>query len=89
MLYLVGDEPPKRIRRLATSDIIVTGRVPDVTPYLDSAALVERCGATQEVGEKQTGPFAKELQRRFGFRANFTHFAVLGECKDCAAKERR
>jgi glycosyltransferase involved in cell wall biosynthesis len=40
MLYLVGDEPPKRIRRLATSDIIVTGRVPDVTPYLDSAALV-------------------------------------------------
>jgi glycosyltransferase involved in cell wall biosynthesis len=40
MLYLVGDEPPKRIRRLATSHIIVTGRVPDVTPYLDSAALV-------------------------------------------------
>jgi hypothetical protein len=42
----------------------------------------------QEVGEAQTAPFAKELERRFGFRANFTHFAVLGECKTCSRRKR-
>lgn len=58
------------------------------TAGLHQHLVCERCGAMQEVGEKQTGPFAKELQRRFGFRANFTHFAVLGECKACARRKR-
>jgi polysaccharide biosynthesis protein PslH len=40
ILYLVGDKPPPRIRRLAREDVIVTGRVDDVTPYLDRAAVV-------------------------------------------------
>ncbi len=38
-LLIVGDHPPTEIQRLATADILVTGRVPDVTPYLDRAAL--------------------------------------------------
>jgi len=48
--------------------------------------VCERCGALQEVDDSVTGPFAERLQRRFGFQANFTHFAVLGQCKDCARK---
>ena len=56
------------------------------TAGLHQHLVCERCGAMQEVGERQTGPFAKELERRFGFRANFTHFAVLGECRSCRAK---
>lgn len=51
--------------------------------------VCERCGALQEVGEAVTGPFAARLRKRFGFQANLTHFAVLGECRACAAKRRR
>lgn len=40
VLYLVGDKPPPQVRRLADEHTIVTGRVEDVTPYLDRAAVV-------------------------------------------------
>ncbi|HEX9712354.1 MAG TPA: transcriptional repressor [Actinomycetota bacterium] len=63
------------------------------TAGLHQHLVCERCGALQEVDDALTGPFAEQLARRFGFRANFTHFAVLGECRDCArgtrAKPRR
>ena len=59
------------------------------TAGLHQHLVCERCGAMQEVDEAQTRPFAKELERRFGFRANFTHFAVLGECRRCAGKRAR
>jgi glycosyltransferase involved in cell wall biosynthesis len=39
-LQIVGDQPTPEMRRLANEHIVVTGRVPDVTPYLDRAALV-------------------------------------------------
>jgi glycosyltransferase involved in cell wall biosynthesis len=39
-VYIVGDQAPDEIRRLAGERVVVTGRVPDVMPYLDRAALV-------------------------------------------------
>jgi glycosyltransferase involved in cell wall biosynthesis len=39
-LILVGDQPPLSVRTIARPNISVTGRVPDVTPYLTSAAVV-------------------------------------------------
>jgi len=39
-LTLVGPHPPASVRRLANTGIVVTGQVPDVTPYLDRAAVV-------------------------------------------------
>lgn len=39
-LYIVGDQPPARLRQMASEHILVTGLVLDVTPYLDSAAVV-------------------------------------------------
>lgn len=39
-LYIVGDRPPPPLKQLANEWIIVTGLVPDVTPYLDQAAVV-------------------------------------------------
>jgi glycosyltransferase involved in cell wall biosynthesis len=39
-LDIVGDRPTARIRRGARKDVVVTGHVPDVTPYLDRAAVV-------------------------------------------------
>jgi glycosyltransferase involved in cell wall biosynthesis len=40
MLHVVGDQPTRAIRQMAHNNIVVTGRVPDVTPYLDRATLV-------------------------------------------------
>lgn len=37
-LYLVGNAPPPELQALQTEHIIVTGRVPDVRPYLAQAA---------------------------------------------------
>lgn len=39
-LQIVGDRPPPQLRQLASAQVDITGRVPDVTPYLDRAALV-------------------------------------------------
>jgi polysaccharide biosynthesis protein PslH len=39
-LYLVGDQAPRLLERLGSSNIVVTGRVSDVLPYLDQATMV-------------------------------------------------
>ena len=39
-LHVVGDQPTPQMRRMTGEKIIVTGWVPDVTPYLDGAAVV-------------------------------------------------
>jgi polysaccharide biosynthesis protein PslH len=40
ILYIVGDQPPPQLKQIAGAGVVVTGRVPDVIPYLDRAALV-------------------------------------------------
>jgi len=54
------------------------------TAGLHQHLVCERCGALQEVSDALTEPFARTLKRSFGFKANFTHFAVLGVCSNCA-----
>jgi glycosyltransferase involved in cell wall biosynthesis len=39
VLYIVGDKPPREVRELARDDVIVTGRVPNIEPYLDRASV--------------------------------------------------
>jgi polysaccharide biosynthesis protein PslH len=39
-LDLVGDKPAEEVRRLAAGAVTVHGSVPDVTPFLDRAAVV-------------------------------------------------
>jgi glycosyltransferase involved in cell wall biosynthesis len=39
-LYIVGEDPPARLAALSQDDVIITGRVADVTPYLNRAAVV-------------------------------------------------
>jgi glycosyltransferase involved in cell wall biosynthesis len=39
-LEIVGADPPAAVRALAAEGVIVTGRVPDVRPHLDGAAVV-------------------------------------------------
>ena len=38
-LFIVGDNPPAEIKRMGSEEIVVTGRVPAIAPYLDQAAL--------------------------------------------------
>lgn len=40
VLHIVGDKPTASIKSMAKENIIVTGLVPNVTPYLDRAAVV-------------------------------------------------
>ncbi|HEX4523640.1 MAG TPA: glycosyltransferase [Casimicrobiaceae bacterium] len=37
--YIVGADPPATIRGLATSDLVIAGFVPDLTPYLEGCRL--------------------------------------------------
>ena len=37
--YIVGIDPPAAITALAAADMVITGHVPDLTPYLDSCRL--------------------------------------------------
>jgi polysaccharide biosynthesis protein PslH len=39
-LQLVGERPPRAVRRLAGDAVLVTGWVPDLRPWLDEAAVV-------------------------------------------------
>lgn len=39
-LTLVGARAPRHLERMAGEGVVVAGRVPDVTPYLDAAAVV-------------------------------------------------
>jgi hypothetical protein len=39
-VWLVGNEPPAAVRELQSHSVLVTGRVPDVVPYLDAADVV-------------------------------------------------
>jgi glycosyltransferase involved in cell wall biosynthesis len=39
MLYLVGNAPPPELQALATEHVIVTGRVPSITEYLNTATV--------------------------------------------------
>jgi glycosyltransferase involved in cell wall biosynthesis len=39
-VWLVGNAPPGEVEALAAEQVVVTGRVPDVLPYLDAAAVV-------------------------------------------------
>lgn len=40
ILYIVGEGPPRELAGHSRARVIVTGRVPDVIPYLDAAAVV-------------------------------------------------
>lgn len=53
------------------------------TTGLHQHIVCEECGSIQEVAESLVKPFAMSLRKRYGFAADFTHFAVLGLCRKC------
>ncbi|MBI4318685.1 MAG: transcriptional repressor [Chloroflexi bacterium] len=45
--------------------------------------VCEKCGATSDVEMSALEPLADTLRQRYGFRANFSHFAISGRCHAC------
>jgi Fur family ferric uptake transcriptional regulator len=41
------------------------------------------CGAVKAVEPEDMEPVRKEIRKRFGYEAHFSHFPVLGSCPDC------
>jgi Fur family ferric uptake transcriptional regulator len=44
----------------------------------------ERCGTARSVSPEELEEVRALVQRRFGHRARFTHFPIVGLCADCA-----
>jgi Fur family ferric uptake transcriptional regulator len=48
--------------------------------------VCERCGANHAVPPEQLDAVRQAVERATGFRARFSHFPIVGLCRDCAAK---
>jgi len=49
----------------------------------------ERCESVTAVAVEDLDPVRDLIREQFGFHARFTHFAIVGLCKRCAAKKLR
>jgi Fur family ferric uptake transcriptional regulator len=47
----------------------------------------ERCSTVTAVAVEDLDPVRELIKNRFGFDARFTHFAIVGTCKRCAARK--
>ena len=45
----------------------------------------ERCGRVTSVDPAELDPVRTQIRKRFGYRAHFGHFAIIGLCAGCAA----
>lgn len=46
--------------------------------------LCERCGRVTSVDPSQLDPIRAQIEQRFGYRAGFGHFPIVGLCAECA-----
>jgi Fur family ferric uptake transcriptional regulator len=46
----------------------------------------ERCAKVTAVTPDQFDPLRQTIRERFGYEARFTHFAIVGLCRHCAAE---
>lgn len=50
-------------------------------------AVCERCGRLDRLEAEQVEAVRRQIRRAAGFEAHFSHFPILGLCRDCAAGE--
>lgn len=46
----------------------------------------DRCGAVRSVRPAELEPVRRQIARRLGYDARFTHFAIVGTCRACAER---
>lgn len=51
--------------------------------------VCRRCGTTLELGEEVFLPVREAILREQGFRAELSHFAIFGRCRQCQEREGR
>ena len=49
--------------------------------------VCERCGANHAVPPEQLDAVREAVESATGFRARFSHFPIVGLCRDCASRE--
>jgi Fur family transcriptional regulator, ferric uptake regulator len=47
----------------------------------------ERCGAVAALRPERLDPIREQLRELAGYRARFTHFAIVGVCRRCAEED--
>lgn len=47
----------------------------------------DRCGAVEALAVKELDPVRRRIREQHGFQARFNHFAIVGTCAACAARE--
>ena len=47
----------------------------------------ERCGAVRALPAKELEPVRRRIRDRYGYRARFDHFAIVGLCPRCAGDD--
>jgi Fur family transcriptional regulator, ferric uptake regulator len=47
----------------------------------------ERCARVAVAAPGELDPVREQIQARFGYTPRFTHFAIVGICDECAARE--
>ena len=45
--------------------------------------VCRRCGSESDLDLAIIDPLARDLRERYGFQADFTHFAIVGLCRAC------
>jgi Fe2+ or Zn2+ uptake regulation protein len=45
--------------------------------------VCSECGAVKAVEPDEMDPIRSEIRERFGYEASFSHFPILGVCRDC------
>ncbi len=48
--------------------------------------VCRECNREQELDMEVLAPLAQDLHKRYGFEADLAHFAIVGLCRECAAK---
>ncbi len=46
----------------------------------------DRCGKVTVLGLGELEPIREQIRRRFGHAARFSHFALVGQCEECAGR---
>jgi Fur family transcriptional regulator, ferric uptake regulator len=46
----------------------------------------ERCRSVRALEPRELEDIKAQIEQRFGYRARFTHFALVGVCPECAAR---
>jgi Fur family ferric uptake transcriptional regulator len=50
--------------------------------------VCERCNRVTSVAAERLDGVRAEIERAFGYRARFSHFPIVGLCRECAAAQR-